>query len=105
MTDHVKMLAEKMDRDGFTIPGKNLTNPVIAEEILKSLDRIALGFSAPMSFNDSQRIDGCFRPIICECCEKEIPYLETYLYKTNSDGYREPYHDRCYKWPDEPIAK
>lgn len=47
MTNYVEELKTKMQKDGFTIPGKDLTDPMICKEILQAEDEFRKGISVP----------------------------------------------------------
>ena len=67
--NYVKLLKEKMEKDGFTIPGKDLSNPKVCKGILMSCKAIEEGRAALMHFND--RHD--HTPVFCSFCKEEIP--------------------------------
>ena len=45
--DYVKLLADKMEKEGFTIPAKDLTNPAIAKELYQATIMFEMGATAP----------------------------------------------------------
>ncbi len=88
--NYVQALKDRMEKQGFTIPGKDLTDPDVCEAIFNSLDAP----SAPMRFNDSHKNTDDKR---CTKCRGVIPHGDSYLYQFGEVGELAYHHD-CYPW-------
>lgn len=89
----VEELAERMSKDGFTVPGKDLSDEGICADILSVLKAVQEGKCRGLMFNDSRNPDR--KLPICDECKLEIPLYTSYNYLVK-DEVQIDYHHECY---------